>query len=98
LDQPNGAKVGRFSATCFAPESHFGSLGAEHAVELQTLRLPGGTLFGIGTAGPIAESERAQALLGGTGCFAGATGCYVIRQSQAGCGDQNLEFEITLLS
>ncbi len=98
LDQPNGAKVGQFSATCFAPQSHFGSVGANHTVELQTLKLSEGTLFGMGCAGPAAEGERAHAIVGGTGSFTGARGSYVIRQSSSGRGEANVEFLITLVS
>jgi hypothetical protein len=98
LDQANGAKVGEFSATCFAPESPFGCAGSAHAVELQTLKVTNGTLFGIGSAGPMAEGERAHAILGGTGRFAGAQGSYVIRQNPAGRGEESVEFVITLKS
>ena len=98
LEGPEGAKVGEFSATCFGPKSPFGYAGSDHAVELQTLKLTNGTLFGIGSAGPMADGERAQAILGGTGRFAGAKGSYVIRQNPAGRGEESVEFVITLLT
>jgi hypothetical protein len=98
LDRPGGARVGEFSATCLGPESSFGCAGTDHAVELQTLKVADGTLFGIGSAGPAAEGERAHAILGGTGRFAGAQGSYVIRQSPAGRGEESFEFLITLLT
>ncbi len=98
LDGPNGSKVGEFSATCLGPESVFGCAGTEPAVELQTLKVTSGTLFGIGGAAPTAEGERAHAILGGTGCFAGARGSYVIRQNPGGQGEDGVEFLITLQS
>ena len=98
LDRPDGAKVGEFSATCLGPESPFGCAGTNHAVELQTLKVTNGTLFGICGAGPVAGGERAHAILGGTGRFAGAKGSYVIRQSPTGRGGDSVEFQITLLS
>lgn len=98
LQQPGGAKVGEFSAICFGPESPFGGAGTDHAVELQTLKVPNGTLFGIGCAGPAAEGERAHAILGGTGRFAGAKGSYVIRQNPTGRGEESIEFLITLIT
>ncbi len=98
LDRPDGAKIGEFSATCLGPESPFGCAGTDHAVELQTLKVANGTLFGIGSAGPTADGERAHAILGGTGCFAGAQGSYVIRQNPSGRGADSVEFLITLLS
>lgn len=98
LQQPDGPKVGEFSATCFGPESPFGGAGTDHAVELQTLKVPHGTLFGIGCAGPAAQGERAYAILGGTGRFAGAKGSYVIRQNPTRRGEESIEFVITLIS
>jgi hypothetical protein len=98
LDQPNGAKIGEFAAACFGPESFFGSTGSNHAMELQTLKVSDGTLFGIGTAGPTSAGEREHAILGGTGRFAGARGSYVIRQNPTTAGKESLEFVITLLS
>ncbi len=98
LERPDGAKVGEFSATCFGPESPFGCASTDHAVEFQNLKVTDGTLFGIGCAGPTAEGERARAILGGTGRFAGAKGSYVIRQNPAGRGEESVEFLITLLS
>ncbi len=98
LDRPDGAKVGAFSATCFGPASPFGGAGTDHTTEFQTLKVTDGTLFGIGCAGPAAGGERAHAILGGTGRFAGAKGSYVIRQTAAGRGEDGVEFLITLLS
>ncbi len=98
LERPDGAKVGEFSATCFSPDSPFGCAGSDHAVELQTLKVANGTLFGIGSAGPLADGERAHAILGGTGRFAGVRGSYVIRQNRTGRGEESVEFLITLLT
>ena len=97
FDRPDGAKVGEFSAARFSPETPFGNPSPGHSVELQTLRLQDGTLFGIGTAGPTAGAERTHAILGGTDRFAGARGSYVIRQNPA-AGKASVEFVITLLS
>jgi hypothetical protein len=98
LESADGAKVGDFTATCFSPDSPFGFAASEHDVELQTLKLADGTLFGIGSSGPAAEGERAQAILGGTGRFAGARGSFVIRQNRSGQGEDSFEFLITLLT
>lgn len=97
LDRPNGAKVGEFSGSCFGPESHFGCAGSDHAMELQTLKLKEGTLFGMGASGPTASGDRVHAVIGGTGRFAGARGSYVIRQGQP-AAKASVEFVITLLT
>jgi hypothetical protein len=98
LESPDGAKVGDFTATCFSPDSPFGFAASEHDVELQTLKVADGTLFGIGASGPGSKGERAQAVLGGTGRFAGARGSYVIRQNGPGQGEESFEILITLLT
>lgn len=80
LVDPNTQKAeGAFYANCFSAESAFGlpnpSSGSD--IELHTLKLKGGTLFGMGTPiDPQATSENA--ILGGTGQFAGARGTYQI--------------------
>ncbi len=48
-------------------------------LETHTFQLPGGAIFGMGTATPGAESV--YAIVGGTGRYLGASGSYVGRQS-----------------
>lgn len=81
LDGPAGKKVGDFHATCLCLESAFGlnPLAASN-VELQTLKLEGGTIFGMGAGAASDVCEREHAVVGGTGRFAGARGSYVIRR------------------
>lgn len=100
LDRPDGQKVGEFSATRFGPDAPFqaGSGSAGGNVELQTLQLSDGTLFGIGGANLSADGAKAHAILGGTGRFAGAKGSYVVRRGSTGSSDGAIEFVITLLS
>lgn len=99
LDSPNGSKVGEFFTSCVGPQSLVHSPGAwSSKVELQTLKLDSGALFGIGCAQSAPESDQTHAIIGGTGRFAGATGSYVVRQNPQGHGDRTVEFVLTLLT
>jgi hypothetical protein len=81
LDAPDGKKVGQFAATSLGPDGSFGAGGPTGMnLEIQTLQLVDGCLFGMGT-GP--EEQNVHAILGGTGRFAGAKGSYVIRSQTA---------------
>lgn len=77
LDGAGGAAVGEFCSSGFYREGPFGPHPTGGAnLEFQTFRLGDGTLFGIGAATP-GRGQRAFAILGGTGRFAGAQGSYV---------------------
>ncbi len=98
LDRPDGKKVGEFTATRFGTDATAPANGpAGFHLELQTLHLPDGTLFGIGS-GPGTEEQQVQAIVGGTGRFAGAKGSYVLRRSAQATRDGSVEFVITLLT
>ena len=98
LDGPKGKPVGELYTNGFCLETPFGPhfLAASN-IEFQTFKLPDGTLFGIGAAGPAVGGERTHAILGGTGRFAGARGSYVERAASSGPGGRGaLEIILTL--
>jgi hypothetical protein len=97
VDPVAGTRVGEFSTNGFCPETPFGPrLVAASNIEFQTFTLPDGTLFGMGAAGP-GGGDKAYAVLGGTGRFAGARGSYVARTAAAGPGGRDaVEFTLTL--
>ncbi|HKZ31495.1 MAG TPA: hypothetical protein VJ648_03965, partial [Vicinamibacteria bacterium] len=77
LDALDGRVVGELVATALAAETAFpGSGSASSGLELQTLRIGDDTLFGMGACA-ARGGERAYALVGGTGRFAGARGTCV---------------------
>ena len=98
LDAPDGRVVGEFVATALGAEAAFGALGPGTAgLEMQSFRIADDTLFGIG-AGGARGRERAYAVLGGTGRFAGARGTCVERElSGGGPGRGHVEFLVTLV-
>jgi len=97
LDAPDGRPVGEFVATALAAEASFAiPAGSAAALELQTFRLGDAALFGIG-AGGTHDGERAYALVGGTGRFAGARGTVLERQAGAGARRREVEFLVTLV-
>jgi hypothetical protein len=98
LAQPSGKPIGQFSATCFHPELTAQPDRGAGKVELQTLRIEGDSLFGIGPGSGGNGAETAQAILGGTGRFAGARGSYVIRENRTRPGETQTEFVINLLT
>jgi hypothetical protein len=98
LDGPEGAPVGEFFASGFLLETAFGPQPAAASnFELHTFRLGEDTLFGIGAPAPRGR-ERAHALLGGTGRFAGTRGSYVEREVGGDApGRGHVEFVVTLV-
>ncbi len=97
LDPRNERAVGEFYANCFGTETAFGILNpsAGSNIEFHTIKLDGGTLFGIGSgAGRSGTSENA--ILGGTGEFAGARGTYQINEPRK-TGPDRSEIVIHLL-
>ncbi len=94
LDPANGSLAGDFYADCFRGESAFGiaNLSTGSNLELHTLKLKEGTLFGIG-AGPARNNPAESAILGGTGKFAGARGTYRISRKP---GDSSERSEIVI--
>ncbi len=96
LDAPDGRSIGEFVATSLAAAASFGAAAAAAApLEMQTFRLGDDTLCGIG-AGGGRDGERAYALIGGTGRFAGARGTVLEREHRGGAG-RGLEFVVTLV-
>jgi len=96
LDQADGRQVGEFFANGFRTESALGANPfAASNIEMHTIRLSDGTLFGMGAASGKAETEKVHAILGGTGRFAGARGTYTIRETSAKKG---AELDIHLLA
>jgi len=92
FESPRGKKVGEFYATSFGPDAPARAGGSTAGrLELQTIRVEGGVLLGVGCPGLGADPAKTHAILGGTGCFAGATGSYVIREQSEG-----IEFVLTL--
>jgi hypothetical protein len=80
LDGPGGEALGELYANTFAQPGPFGPISPDSSpLELQTLCLRDGTLFGLGAPVSGACEARAFAVLGGTGRFAGARGSYVER-------------------
>ncbi len=96
FDAITGKKVGEFGGTCLGSQNSFPAARAGgFSLELQTLRLEGGDLFGIGSG---SEPENGHAILGGTGRFAGSKGSYLIRRSREEANAGSIEFVINLLS
>lgn len=95
LDKPKGTAVGEFHANSFRSESALGSTNpfAASNIEMQTIRLADGTLFGMG-ANETRENEKVHAIIGGTGRFAGARGTYTIRAKSSGKGESELVLNI----
>jgi hypothetical protein len=86
LDPESGEAVGSFRVHA-APD-----LGA--GVELQTLRLPEGTLFAAGEAS--GGRSGTYVLVGGTGAFVGARGTCVVRPLSDGVVRSDVEFTLSL--
>ena len=97
-DAPEGSSVGEFVATALGAEASFGAQGAcVSGLEMQSFRVGDDTLFGIG-AGGARGAERAYAVLGGTGRFAGARGSCLEREMGGGApGRGRVEFVVTLV-
>lgn len=95
LDQPNGQPVGEFHANSFRTVSALGAVNPFSAsnIEMQTIRLNDGTLFGMG-ANEVRGEEQVHAIIGGTGRFAGARGTYTIRETGAGKGAAVITIEL----
>ena len=98
VETPDGPSAGEFVATALGAEASFGAQGVSlSALELQTFRLGEDTLFGIGALG-ARGSERAYAVLGGTGRFAGARGTCLERTLEGGGSLRGqVEFLLTLV-
>ena len=96
LHDPAGDKVGEFFSTNIGVNSPFQVTGEGiGSFEVHTLTLPGGTLVGVGIGG---GSERAYAIVGGTGKYAGVRGSYLARQDTFGLGgDGKAELLLTFL-
>jgi hypothetical protein len=98
LDQAGGRIVGQFYANCFGAESTFGTTNpfAASNVEMHTIRLADGMLFGMGASNSKTDHEKAHAIIGGTGRFAGARGAYTI--AETGASHRGAKLTINLLS
>lgn len=98
-EQPDGEKVGEFCWNRFCLESAFGpNPCAASNLEFQTLQLKDGTLFGMNMGGPETGTEKAHAILGGTGRFAGARGSYIIQTTSDSNTPGSIEIVITLFT
>jgi hypothetical protein len=100
LDGRDGKKIGEFHSTCFCPELAFGvSPGAASSIELHTLQLDDGTLFGIADPAIGTGGHKVHAVLAGTGRYAGARGSYTALWGPGERGtDATVEFVLTLLA
>jgi hypothetical protein len=100
LAKPDGDPVGEYYATCLSQPGAFGvQLAESPAVELQTFRLPDGTLFGAGANEHDASGASLHALLGGTGRYAGVRGIYKLTPvPRDGRTEDWVELEINLLA
>jgi hypothetical protein len=98
LDEAGGRTVGHFHANCFNADSPFGTANpfAASNVEMHTIRLADGMLFGMGASNSKTENEKAHAIIGGTGKYAGARGTYII--SGKGAQQSGSKLTINLLS
>jgi hypothetical protein len=68
------------------------------AVEMHTLALREGTIFGMGTSPAVAAGTAAFAVVGGTGGFAGARGSYLAEQQTDAAGGQGCaRYTLTLI-
>ena len=95
---PKGAKVGDYYSTCFSLGSPFGpNPQASSNLEIQTLKIKDGTLFGI--AAPEGSIEGSvHAIVGGTGRYAGARGQFSSLPANGGADRGTVEIVVTLLS
>jgi hypothetical protein len=101
LARPEGGEpVGEYFATCLSQPGAFGvHLAESPGVELQTFRLPGGTLFGAGANERNEAGGSVHAVLGGTGRYAGARGTFSLTPlSQDAGGRDWTEIEINLVN
>lgn len=98
LDRAGGLAVGQFHANCFSAESTFGTPNpfAASNVEMHTIRLADGMIFGMGANNSKTDIEKAHAIIGGTGKFAGARGTYIIAEN--GSAQSGAQLTINLLS
>jgi hypothetical protein len=88
LVDAGGRELGTFRAA--------NMLGAGGALQLQTFDLADGTIVGVGSAG---VHDKAFAIVGGTGRYAGVSGTYVARQSPRELGgDGTAEFRLNLMT
>lgn len=92
LEKAGGPVAGQFYANCFCSESTFGTVNpfAASNIEMHTIKLTDGTLFGMGANNSRTEREKTHAIIGGTGRFAGARGTYVIAENGAPGGAAEL--------
>jgi len=95
LDAPGGKPTGEFHSYRLGADGPFGPGTGPAGLELQVLRLADGLLFGIVAGG--AALEKAHAIVGGTGRFAGACGSYLEREVFSGpAGRGAVEFVVSL--
>lgn len=96
LDKAGGTAVGDFHANCFRSESTFGAPNpfAASNIEMHTIRLADGVIFGMGANHSQKEQEKAHAIIGGTGRFAGARGTYVITENAEKVGGSQLTISL----
>lgn len=100
LTQPHGEQVGEYYATCLSHPGAFGvHLAESPGVDLQTFRLPQGTLFGAGANERNDAGGTVHAVLGGTGRYAGARGTFSLTPLRLETGGKEwVEIEINLIS
>lgn len=98
--KPNGEVVGEYFATNLSQPGMLGAAsGSAAGVELQTFRLPDGTLFGAGANERLDDGSTLHAILGGTGAYAGARGtCQISPCASPEFGPNWLTVDIRLLS
>jgi hypothetical protein len=95
LDAADGNPVGTFYTNCFCLPSPFGAPVSTAAnLEFHVLQLKDGTLFSIG-AGANHGAERALAIVGGTGRYAGRSGSYVQRSIAGNYGEDMRQLMVT---
>jgi hypothetical protein len=69
------------------------------AVEMHTLALGDGTIFGMGTSPAVAAGAAAFAVVGGTGRYTGARGSYLAEQQTDAAGGQGCaRYTLTLIT
>jgi len=95
LVDESGKQKGGFHSYRLGADGPFGPGTGVAGLELQVLQLADGMLFGIVAGG--AALEKAHAILGGTGRYAGACGSYVEREISSGpTGRGAVEFVVSL--